>query len=61
MIECPSPFVPTQFGNTASSWAAANFHIEALRTLLAAGANPASVANVRQEDRLRASAGSPHH
>ena len=39
-----------QHGFTASYWAAARGHLEALRTLLAAGANPAATTRVRGEE-----------
>ena len=52
----PSPYPPTpllglQGGGTASMWAAAEGHLEALRTLLAAGANEAAAAKVRRTKR----------
>ena len=37
-----------QNDTSALSWAAANGHLEALRTLLAAGANPAVANKVRE-------------
>ena len=45
----PSSSSLLQNGRTASWWAATNGHLEALRTLLAAGANPAAADKVRRE------------
>ena len=45
------PFLPLtllQYGDTASHWAATLGHLEALRTLLAAGADPAASTRVRK-------------
>ena len=45
------PFLPLtllQYGDTASHWAATLGHLEALRTLLAAGADPAASTRVRR-------------
>ena len=46
----PPPPLLRQYGNTSSIWAAAKDHLEALRTLLAAGANPATSEEVRDEE-----------
>ena len=45
----PSSSSLLQNGRTASWWAATYGHLEALRTLLAAGANPAAADKVRRE------------
>ena len=43
----PPHYAMSQAGHTALYWAVRNSHVDALRTLLAAGANPAAQNNVR--------------